>query len=70
MSKWVVYQNYNNGKTGEMEKAKFLRMIKKPGFNVFGVIKEFTKKEDKAGFVPPESTVKKPEEKSEGKKTT
>jgi len=70
MSKWVVYQNYKNGKTGEMEKAKFLRMIKKPGFNVFGVIKEFNKKEDKAAFVPPESTLKKSEEKSEDKKTT
>jgi len=53
-----------------MEKEKFLRMIKKPGFNVFGVIKEFNKKEDKAGFVPPESTVKKSETKVEDKKTT
>ena len=70
MSKWVVYQNFKNGKTGEMEKEKFLRMIKKPGFNVFGVIKEFNKKEDKAGFVPPESTVKKSETKVEDKKTT
>ena len=70
MSKWVVYQNYKNGKTGEMEKAKFLRMIKKPGFNVFGVIKEFNKKEDKADFVPPESKVKKSETKVEDNKTT
>ena len=45
-------------------------MIKKPGFNVFGVIKEFNKKEDKAAFVPPESTVKKSETKVEDKKTT
>ena len=70
MSKQVTYQNYKNGKTGEMEKEKFLRMIKKPGFNVFGVIKEFNKKEDKAAFVPPESTVKKSETKVEDKKTT
>ena len=70
MSKWVVYQNFRNGKTGEMEKEKFLRMIKKPGFNVFGVIKEFNKKEDKAGFVPTESIVKKSETKVEDKKTT
>lgn len=52
MSKWIVWENVNNGTTGEMEKDRFLRNMKRPGFGVFGIVKEFSKKE---GFVPPES---------------
>lgn len=64
MSKWIIWENTRNGKTGEMEMSRFMKMIRRPGFSGFGVVKEFTKKAD---FTPPEA---KPEAKKENRETT